>query len=101
MILALLALQGLSVGTMLAALHQAAMSETDEEEMGTAAGVYSMIRFVGVAIGTALAGVLLHGALERGLPVIEAYQQVFLIIAVAGLVGITTSLGLRSRRKRQ
>ena len=93
----LLALQGLSVGTMLAALHQAAMSETEEDEMGTAAGVYSMIRFVGVAVGTALAGVLLHTGLERGLPVIEAYQQVFLYVALAGLVGITASLGLRSR----
>ena len=97
-VLALLALQGLSVGTMLAALHQAAMSETDAEEMGTAAGVYSMIRFIGVAIGTALAGVLLYNALERGLPAIEAYQQVFLIVALAGLVGITTSLGLRTRK---
>ena len=97
-VVALLALQGLSVGTMLAALHQAAMSETDDEEMGTAAGVYSMIRFVGVAIGTALAGVLLHSGLERGLPDIEAYQQVFLFIALAGLLGITTSLGLHSRK---
>ena len=59
----------------------------------------SMIRFVGVAIGTALAGVLLHSALQRGLPVIEAYQQVYLIIGLAGLVGITTSLGLRSRKQ--
>ena len=98
LIIALLALHGLSVGTMLAALHQAAMSETDENQMGTAAGVYSMIRFIGVAIGTALAGVLLRSALLSGLPVIEAYQQVFLCVAVAGLFGIATSLGLRSHR---
>lgn len=97
-VLVLLAMQGLSVGTMLAALHQAALSETDEDEMGSAAGVYSMIRFVGVAIGTALAGVLLHSALQRGLPVIEAYQQVFQFIALLGLLGITTSLGLRTRK---
>lgn len=97
-IIFLLALQGLSVGTMLAALHQAAMSETEEEEMGTAAGVYSMIRFVGVAIGAALAGVLLQNGLERGLPTIAAYQQVFLYVALAGLLGITASLGLRSRK---
>ena len=97
-IILLLALQGLSVGTMLAALHQAAMSETEDEEMGTAAGVYSMIRFVGVAIGTALAGVLLHNGLERGLPAIEAYQQVFLYVALAGILGITASLGLGSRQ---
>ena len=97
-IIALLALQGLSVGTMLAALHQAAMSEMDDDEMGAAAGVYSMIRFVGVAIGTALAGVLLQDALEQGLPVLEAYQQVFLFVAVAGLFGTASALGLRSRR---
>ena len=98
-IVVLLALQGLSVGTMLAALHQAAMSETEDEEMGTAAGVYSMIRFVGVAIGTALAGVLLQSGLERGLPAIAAYQQVFLYVALAGLLGITASLGLGSRQR--
>ena len=96
-IIVLLALQGLSVGTMLAALHQAAMSETGDQEMGTAAGVYSMIRFVGVAIGTALAGVMLQSGLERGLPAIDAYQQVFLYVSLAGLLGITASLGLRSR----
>ena len=98
-IVVLLALQGLSVGTMLAALHQAAMSETEDEEMGTAAGVYSMIRFMGFAIGTALAGVLLQSGLERGLPAIAAYQQVFLYVALAGLLGISASLGLGSRQR--
>ena len=75
------------------------MSETEDEEMGTAAGVYSMIRFVGVAIGTALAGVLLQSGLERGLPAIAAYQQVFLYVALAGLLGIAASLGLGSRQR--
>lgn len=96
-VVGLLTLHGLSVGTMLAALHQAAMSETSQLEMGTAAGVYSMIRFVGVAIGTALAGVLLQNGLEQGLSEIEAYQQVFFFVCLAGLLGIAASFGLGGR----
>ncbi|MEZ4728067.1 MAG: hypothetical protein R3E79_13130 [Caldilineaceae bacterium] len=42
---------------MLAALHSAALGHMSKEQMGAAAGLYSMIlRFAGAMIGTALAG---------------------------------------------
>ena len=94
---ALLALQGLGVGIMLAALHSAALSKTSVEQMGVAAGVYSMVRFSGMAIGTALAGVLLENLLgEYALP-ITAYQQAFLSFAFVSLAGLIVSFGLRQR----
>ena len=96
---ALLAIQGLGVGIMLAALHSAALSETPDEQMGVAAGIYSMVRFSGMAIGTALAGVLLENLLtEYALP-ITAYQQAFLAFAFVSLAGLIVSLGLRQQVK--
>ncbi len=47
---------GLLIGLSLAPLHRAAMERIDEEEIGMAAGLYSMIRFAGQLLGTSLAG---------------------------------------------
>jgi MFS family permease len=52
-------LYGLGLGFTLAALHHEALLQVQEEQMGSAAGLYSMFRFLGSAIGTAIAGVLL------------------------------------------
>jgi len=96
MIGALLAVHGLGVGLMLAALHQAAMHNMEDAEMGVAAGLYSMIRFVGMAIGTALSGVLLQNYLNQSLPLIEAYQSTFLFFAGSALCGLAlAAVGLR------
>jgi MFS family permease len=86
---------GLSAGFMLATLHKVVMGSVGEEEMGTAAGLYSMFRFLGAAIGTALSGVLLQQYLDAGLPAVEAYQQAFLVIALFPALGILVALSLR------
>lgn len=95
-IVALLTMHGLSVGLMLAALHSAAMQQIPEEQMGVAAGLYSMIRFAGAVIGTALAGVLLQIFLDRGLLTIDAYQVVFLCIAGFSVAGLLAAFNLRA-----
>lgn len=86
---------GLGVGLMLAALHRAAMGTIAEDEMGAAAGLYSMIRYAGMAVGSALAGVLLQIFLAQALPVVDAYQNVFLFLAAASGLGIV--IGSRMR----
>lgn len=91
----LLAFQGLGVGLMLAALHRAAMGNISDEEMGAAAGLYSMVRFAGLAAGTALAGVLLQIFLSQALPTVEAYQRVFLFFAGFPVLGAVFGLGMR------
>lgn len=96
MIGSFLTIQGLGVGLMLVALHRALQDVTDEE-MGMAAGLYSMIRFAGMATGTALSGVLLH--FDQALPLIEAYQFTFRFFAGSATLGLILSLiGLRTKR---
>jgi MFS family permease len=83
----LLAFYGQAAGFVLAALHRAAIGNISHAQMGAATGLYSMIRFAGAMIGTALCGVILQHYLDQGLAVIEAYQRAFLFLAAAALVG--------------
>jgi MFS family permease len=93
----LLAAQGLGVGLMLAPLHSAAMIGVCEDEMGAAAGQYSMVRFAGSTFGTALMGVLLQFNLDRGIPTVDAYQNVYLSLAGVAILGLLCAAGLKGR----
>lgn len=78
---------GLGAGLSLAALHRTALGEIPASQTGSAAGVYSMTRFAGSMLSTALAGVILQNGLDRGLSVIESYQGVYYSLAAIGLLG--------------
>lgn len=91
----LLVVNGLGVGIMLAALHRTAMGTMSDDRMGAAAGLYSMIRFAGMVIGTALAGAFLQSALDWGLEPIAAYQVVYLMIAGFAAVGLVVGATLK------
>ena len=86
---------GLLIGLALAPLHRAAMQNVQEDEVGVAAGLYSMIRFAGTILGTAIAGVLLQWGLERYPQPIGAYQAVFWSFAGVALVATALAWGLR------
>lgn len=86
---------GLLIGLSLAPLHRAAMQRISEGEVGMAAGLYSMIRFAGQILGTAIAGVLLQRGLLRFAAPIEAYQAVFW--AFAGVAMLATAVAWRIR----
>ena len=75
----LLAYYGGGAGLMLVALHRAAMHDISETQMDMATGLCSMLRFLGMVIGTALAGMLLQRYLDLSMPTIEAYQNVYLL----------------------
>ena len=90
-----LALHGLGAGLMLAALHRAVMGSIEQARMGSAAGLYSMFRFLGAVAGTALSGVILQAHLDASLPMIEAYQNVFLVFAAFPLAGVLVGLWLK------
>lgn len=94
---AVMAVYGLGAGLVLAALHHAALGHMTKVQMGAAAGLYSMIRFAGAMVGTALAGVILQYRLDQAWPVLDAYQQVFLFFAISGLIGTLTGFTLRER----
>jgi EmrB/QacA subfamily drug resistance transporter len=86
---------GLGAGLSLAALHRSAMGRIAPEQTGVAAGLYSMVRFGGTAMGTALGGVILQYGLDQSLLTVQAYQLVFWSIAGVALLGVINGWGLR------
>ena len=92
-----LALHGVGAGLMLASLHRYVMSTIEEEYRGAAAGVYSMLRFVGSVIGTSLSGVLLQAHLDAGAGEVTAYQDTFVILAVFPVAGILAAQTLKEK----
>ncbi len=85
---------GFGAGGYLAALHRTAMAAVSSEQMGMAAGVYSMVRFLGTAVGTTLVGVILQYGLERW-TVLQAYQLVYWFIAIMALLAVVVGWGIR------
>ncbi|MCB0124694.1 MAG: MFS transporter [Caldilineaceae bacterium] len=94
-----LAFYGQAAGFVLAALHRAAIGNISNTQMGSATGLYSMIRFAGAMVGTALCGVILQHYLNQGLPVLAAYQRAFVFLACAALVGSSLGFTLREPKK--
>lgn len=94
-----LAFYGAGSGLMLVALHHASLKQIPAEQMGMAAGLYSMLRFMGVVIGTALAGVILQHFLDLSIPTIQAYQRVFLFYIGFTVFGVIVGIGLVDRKK--
>jgi predicted MFS family arabinose efflux permease len=92
-----LVLYGLGNGFALASLHHAALVGIPEAQIGQASGLYSMLRFFGSVVGSALAGVVLAVLLDRGLGALRAYQYGFLAFGAVALLGalVGTQLGER------
>lgn len=86
---------GLGAGFSLAALHRAAMGQIPTDNVGVAAGVYSMLRFIGTAVSAALGGVVLQQALNRAAQPVDAYHIAFWF--AAGVVSLGVLVGSRIR----
>lgn len=83
---------GLGAGVSLAALHRTALSQVESAQSGVAAGVYSMTRFAGSMLATALVGVILENGLTSGLAPLAAYQMGYGFLTAVGLLGAVLSL---------
>jgi MFS family permease len=89
-----LLLNGLGAGLALPALHHAAMHDFDDDQGGSAAGVYSMIRFWGMMLGTAVSGVLLQYLLDRGVTTFTSYRIAFAYTIVMAIIGVIAAASL-------
>jgi MFS family permease len=93
-----LLVNGLGAGLALPAMHRAAMGEPGEKRGAAVAGLYSMVRFWGRLLGTAAAGVLLQGLLDRGLALASSYRLSYAVAMLVGLLGLIIAIALRRDR---
>lgn len=92
-LLVMLSLFGVGAGLMLASLHRAALYAVTDHDMGTASGLYSMIRFMGSALGGAVGGILLQNYLNQfNNDPLPAFQNVFLWFMAFAIIGLFAAL---------
>ncbi len=90
-----LAIRGIGAGLSQSPYAKAATEAVDSRDIRMAAGLYGTIRYSGLAMGTALAGILLqlrlthYRALSGGPEAIPAYRELWLVLAVLGLLGLS------------
>lgn len=102
-----LAVRGFGAGLCQTPLVKAAAGSTTRERVGMAAGLYGMIRYGGLAFGSAIAGSLLDSRLShRGTILgnnqasVLAFRDVYWVLVFVGLAGIVSSWLIENRRAR-
>lgn len=92
-----LAIRGLGAGWSQSPPAQVATNAVKAEQTSMAAGLYSMIRYSGLALGAALVGILLQARLiyynsdGSGPEAIPAFRELFAVLTVIGIAGLALS----------
>lgn len=93
-----LALNGMGFGFTTVPALNAVMASVGSGRHGTASGMHNMIRFTGVSVGTTIGGIILYALIPVSFTalvgVIPGFQEVFLMSAVACLLGVAVGLWL-------
>lgn len=85
---------GLGAGAVLPAFHRTAIGSVPDDQTGAAAGIYSMTRFAGSMLATAITGVILQVTQDGGLTLLRSYQLAFTFLLVLGTMGLLVSTRL-------
>jgi MFS family permease len=89
-----LAVRGIGAGLTQAPYGKAAVEAVTTELRPSAASLYGALRYSGLALGTALAGIFLdarlslYGAISGGEAALQAYHELWLLLAVLAMVGL-------------
>jgi EmrB/QacA subfamily drug resistance transporter len=99
-IIAGIVVHSMAAGLALVPLHNTAVSDIPQQQLGFAAGLYSMMRFSGSMLGATINGVLLKTQLDLVIGTemagtIKAYQTGFFLLAAVNLIGIAIGWRLR------
>lgn len=92
-----LAVRGIGAGVSQSPFAKAATAAFGEEKADVAAGLYGMVRYSGLALGSTLVGVLLnerlafYGSTGKDAAAVPAFQELFIMLAFVGLIGILLS----------
>jgi MFS family permease len=102
-----MAARGIGAGISQAPFAQAATNVVKPDQRASAAGLYSMVRYSGLALGSALVGVLLetrfefYGSDGSGASAIPAFRELFVVLTVLGLIGLALSWHIGAARPRE
>jgi len=97
-----LMIRGVGAGISQSPFAKAATAAFGEEHTNVAAGLYGMVRYSGLAIGSALVGILLDARLAnynssgRDAAAIPAFQELFLVLVMVGVLGFILVSAIRN-----
>lgn len=90
-------IRGLGAGLSQSPPAQVATNAVEAEQVSMAAGLYSMVRYSGLALGSALVGILLetrfihYGSDGSGADAVPAFRELFAVLTLIGLIGLALS----------
>ncbi len=96
--LGLQVLSGIGVGCVAPAMLSLSIRDISQEKRGMAMGMYQALYGIGMFLGPVLAGALVQGVANTGVPMIQAYRVNFYAMSAIAIVG-TTAAGLLLPRK--
>ena len=92
------AVRGIGAGISQAPFAKVAIESAPPDQSGMAAGLYGMVRYSGLALGSILVGLVLqsrfayHGTDGTGAAAVPAFHELFAVLVVVGIVGVGFSL---------
>jgi len=92
------AVRGIGAGISQAPFAKVAIESAPPDQSGMAAGLYGMVRYSGLALGSILVGLVLqsrfayHGTDGTGAAAVPAFHELFAVLVVVGIVGFGFSL---------
>ncbi len=104
LIISALAIRGIGAGISQAPFAKEATSALGSEHASMAAGLYGMIRYSGLALGSALVGILLnnrfvfYNSSGTGLSALPAFRELFTVLALVGVLGTGLSWLIGSKQ---
>jgi len=100
-----LSLRGVGAGLTQAPYAKAATAAVKKEHAQVAAGLYGTMRYSGLALGTALAGIFLqirlthYNALTGGPEALPAYRELWLLLAGIAFIGLGLTWGIKRNQQ--
>lgn len=89
-----MAIRGAGAGVSQSPFAKVATTALGENKIELASGLYGMFRYSGLALGSALVGILLNNRLSyygsngKDLAAVPAFQELYIVLFVLGLVGL-------------
>jgi MFS family permease len=92
------AVRGIGAGISQAPFAKVAIESAPSDQSGMAAGLYGMVRYSGLALGSVLVGLVLqsrfvhYGTNGTGAAAVPAFHELFAVLVLVGFVGLGFSL---------